>query len=122
MLIFISNQIFFFYNLYSNIFLVLVNFKQERLNVLWPSSWRQPVQWHQLLLQHLPKLQLPCGTCKVKSCNLFCLLNLLFVALDLALELVDQRLHTFMILLILITGKSELLDSALRFTEILADV
>merc|ERR1719513_224158 len=60
--------------------------------------------------------------CKVKSCNLFCLLNLLFVALDLALELVDLRLHSFMILLILITGKSELLDSALRFTEILKDV
>merc|ERR1712112_818999 len=58
--------------------------------------------------------------CKVQSGNFLCLFNLFFVALD--LELVNQSLHTLMILLILITSKCELLNRALRLAEILADV
>merc|ERR1719474_1056974 len=100
----------------------LVSFKQERLSVLWPSSWQQPVHLHQLLLQHLQERQLPFGICKVESCNLLSLLNLLLIALDLALKLVDKSLHALMVLLIFITSKCELLNSALRLAEILADI
>merc|ERR1719481_553325 len=50
------------------------------------------------------------------------LLDLLLVALNLALELVNQSLHALMVLLVLICSKGELLDGTLRFAEILANI
>merc|ERR1711962_1873674 len=50
---------------------------------------------------------------QVEGCDLLSLLKLLLVGLDLALEGVNQALHAFVVLAILITGKGQLLDAAL---------
>merc|ERR1719175_484532 len=54
--------------------------------------------------------------------NLLCFFNLFLVALDLSLKLVNQGLHTLMILLVLIRSKSQLLNGAFRLAKILADI
>merc|ERR1712130_854136 len=53
---------------------------------------------------------------KVEGSNLLSLLNLLLVGLDLALELVNQSLHAFVVLSVLLLRVGKLLDLALRLT------
>merc|ERR1712029_446147 len=59
---------------------------------------------------------------KIKGSNLLSLFNLLLVRLDLALELVNQSLHSLMILSVFILRVGKLLDLALRLAEILQAV
>merc|ERR1719471_2548920 len=59
---------------------------------------------------------------KVHGSNLLSLLNLLLVGLDLGLELVNQSLHTLVVLAILISRVSQLFDSALRLAQILLGI
>merc|ERR1711920_825453 len=59
---------------------------------------------------------------KVQGSNFYGFLNLLLVRLDLALELVNKSLHTFMVLLVLISSKGQLLDLALSLAQILGRV
>merc|ERR1719270_3222771 len=60
--------------------------------------------------------------CEVEGSNLFGLLNLLFVGLDLALELVNETLHPLMVLPVLLLGVVKLLDLALGLAEVLLAV
>merc|ERR1719348_1405130 len=57
-----------------------------------------------------------------QSCNLLRLLNLLLVGLDLALELVNQRLESLSVLAILIQSVGQFLDVSLRLAEILGGI
>merc|ERR1719394_1948139 len=59
---------------------------------------------------------------QVEGSNLLCLLNLLLVGLDLALELVNQSLHALVVLLVLVTSEGQLLDGPLGLAEVLQDV
>merc|ERR1719474_1191335 len=59
---------------------------------------------------------------KVQGSNFFGFLNLLLVRLDFALELVNKSLHTFMVLLVLISSKGQLLDLALSLAQVLGRV
>merc|ERR1719299_262134 len=56
---------------------------------------------------------------QIEGSNFFSLFNLLFVRLDLRLELINQSLHSFVVFTILIRGKLKLLDVTLRFSQIL---
>merc|ERR1719343_174955 len=60
--------------------------------------------------------------CEVESSNFFSFLNLLLVRLDLALQLIDQSLHTLVVLSVLILLISELLDLALGLTQVLLGI
>merc|ERR1719208_752397 len=62
---------------------------------------------------HLPVLG------KVQGGDLLGLLDLLLVALDLALELVDQSLHPLVVLPVLLLGVSQLLDLTLGLAKVL---
>merc|ERR1719373_719054 len=59
---------------------------------------------------------------QVEGSDLLGLLNLLLVALDLALELVNQSLHALVVLLVLVTSEGQLLDGPLGLAEVLQDV
>merc|ERR1719389_1581246 len=59
---------------------------------------------------------------KVEGGDLLSLLDLLLVALDLALQLVDQTLHPLVVLPVLLLGVGQLLDLALRLAEVLQAV
>merc|ERR1719195_1593998 len=59
---------------------------------------------------------------EVEGGDLLRLLDLLLVALDLALQLVDQGLHALVVLLVLVTGEGQLLDGPLGLAEVLQDV
>merc|ERR1719195_1313254 len=59
---------------------------------------------------------------QVEGGDLLGLLDLLLVALDLALQLVDQPLHALVVLLVLVTGEGKLLDGPLGLAEVLKDV
>merc|ERR1719471_2720630 len=59
---------------------------------------------------------------QVHGSNLLSLLDLLFVGLDLGLELVDQSLHALVVLAVLIRGVSQLLDPALRLAQVLGGI
>merc|ERR1719174_403393 len=59
---------------------------------------------------------------QVESCDLFSLLNLLLVRLDLRLKLINESLHALMVLPVLIRGISHLLDTSLRFTKVLVSI
>merc|ERR1719517_2645 len=59
---------------------------------------------------------------EVEGGDLLGLLDLLLVAPDLALQLVDQPLHALVVLLVLVTGKAQLLDGPLGLAEVLKDV
>merc|ERR1711922_30719 len=59
---------------------------------------------------------------QVKSSNLFSFLNLLLVRLDLRLKLINQSLHTLMILPVFIRSISHLLDASLRFAQVLDSI
>merc|ERR1719471_331542 len=59
---------------------------------------------------------------QVHGSNLLSLLDLLLVGLDLGLELVDQSLHTLVVLAVLIRGVSKLLDPALRLAQVLGGI
>merc|ERR1719461_2659212 len=56
---------------------------------------------------------------EVEGGDLLGLLDLLLVAPDLALQLVDQPLHALVVLLILVAGKGQLLDGPLSLAEVL---
>merc|ERR1719150_432354 len=59
---------------------------------------------------------------KVEGGDLLGLLDLLLVALDLALQLVDQPLHPLVVLPVLLLGVGQLLDLALRLAQVLQAV
>merc|ERR1712218_635812 len=59
---------------------------------------------------------------KVEGGDLLGLLDLLFVGLHLALQLVDQSLHPLVVLPVLITSEGQLLDGPLRLAEVLVDI
>merc|ERR1719389_848675 len=59
---------------------------------------------------------------QVEGGDLLGLLDLLLVALDLALELVDQTLHSLVVLPVLILGEGKLLDLTLGLAEVLQAV
>merc|ERR1711983_147118 len=59
---------------------------------------------------------------KVHSSNLLSFLNLLLVRLDLGLELINQSLHALMVLAVLVSRVSQLLDSALRLAQVLLGI
>merc|ERR1712131_302729 len=59
---------------------------------------------------------------KVEGGNLLGLLDLLLVGLDLALELVDQSLHPFLVLLVLVDGVGQFLHVSLGLAEILLGI
>merc|ERR1711994_979334 len=59
---------------------------------------------------------------QVEGGDLLGLLDLLLVALDLALKLVDESLHALVVLLVLVTGEGQLLDRPLGLAEVLQDV
>merc|ERR1719188_798188 len=59
---------------------------------------------------------------QVEGSDLLCLLNLLLVGLDLALELVNEALHALVVLLVLISSEGELLDGSLSLAEVLEDI
>merc|ERR1712083_1207427 len=63
------------------------------------------------LLLSLPEL------CQVESCDLFSLLYLLLVSLDLSLELCSELRHTVLVLPIFPLGKGELFALALSSLE-----
>merc|ERR1719333_2063997 len=56
---------------------------------------------------------------EVEGGDLLGLLDLLLVAPDLALQLVDQPLHALVVLLVLVTGEGQLLDGPLGLAEVL---
>merc|ERR1719220_503127 len=57
--------------------------------------------------------------CQVKSSNFLSFLNLLFVGLDLSLELINECLHALVVLSVLILLVGKLLDLALRLSQVL---
>merc|ERR1712168_1622150 len=59
---------------------------------------------------------------QVEGGDLLGLLNLLLVGLHLALQLVNQGLHSLVVLAILIGSKAQLLDGPLGLAEVLGDV
>merc|ERR1719189_3244774 len=59
---------------------------------------------------------------QVEGGDLLGLLDLLLVALDLALQLVDEGLHALVVLAVLITLEGELLDLALALPQVLLGV
>merc|ERR1719394_15120 len=59
---------------------------------------------------------------QVEGGDLLGFLNLLLVALDLALELVNQSLHALVVLLVLVSSKGEFLDGSLSLAEVLQDI
>merc|ERR1719159_1226315 len=59
---------------------------------------------------------------EVEGGDLLGLLDLLLVALNLALQLVNQRLHALVVLLVLVTIEGQLLDGPLSLAEVLQDV
>ena len=59
---------------------------------------------------------------QVQGGDLLCLLNLLLVGLDLALELVNQSLHPLLVLLVLVDGVGKLLDTTLRLAQVFGSV
>merc|ERR1712170_195060 len=59
---------------------------------------------------------------QVEGSNFLSLLNLLLVRLDLSLQLVNQGLHTLMVLAVLISSKSQLLDAAFRLAQVLLGI
>merc|ERR1719481_2194264 len=65
---------------------------------------------------HLPVLG------KVEGGNLLSLLDLLLVGLHLALQLLDQALHPFVVLPVLLLSVGQLLDLALRPAEVLLGI
>merc|ERR1739845_322868 len=59
---------------------------------------------------------------QIESSNFFGLFNLLLVSFDLGLKLINQSLHAFMILSVLISSISQLFNSSLRFAKILGRI
>merc|ERR1719422_386292 len=59
---------------------------------------------------------------QVEGGNLLGFLDLLLVALDLALELVNQALHALVVLLVLVSSEGEFLDGSLSLAEVLQDI
>ena len=59
---------------------------------------------------------------QVEGGDLLGLLNLLLVGLDLALELVDQSLHSLVVLPVLVLLVGQLLDPALRLPHVLLSI
>merc|ERR1740131_517795 len=59
---------------------------------------------------------------KVESSNLLSLLDLLLVGLHLALQLVDQSLHSFVIFLVLVGRENQFLDASLRLPQVLGHI
>merc|ERR1719195_707452 len=59
---------------------------------------------------------------EVEGGDLLGLLDLLLVALDLALQLVDEPLHALVVLLVLVPGEGQFLDGPLGLAEVLQDV
>merc|ERR1719422_2879270 len=59
---------------------------------------------------------------QVEGSDLLGLLNLLLVALDLTLELVNQSLHALVVLLVLVSSEGEFLDGSLSLAEVLQDI
>merc|ERR1719270_978628 len=59
---------------------------------------------------------------KVHGSNFLSLLNPLLVRLDLGLKLINQTLHALMVLAVLISRVSQLLDSALRLAQVLLGI
>lgn len=55
-------------------------------------------------------------------CNTYGLLDLPLVRLDLLLQFVDQILHTFVVLAVLVALEAQLLDPALGFPQVLLRV
>merc|ERR1712051_836858 len=59
---------------------------------------------------------------QIQGSNFFGFFDLLLVALDLALKSINQSLHTFMVLTILISSECQLLDTPFRASEILLSI
>merc|ERR1712083_682792 len=59
---------------------------------------------------------------EVEGGNFFSFFNLLLVALDLALELVDKGLHAFVVLAVLVSLEGELLDLPLPLPQVLLGI
>merc|ERR1719189_1539099 len=59
---------------------------------------------------------------QVKGSDLLSLLDLLLVALDLALELVDEGLHALVVLAVLVSLEGQLLDLALALPQVLLGI
>merc|ERR1719281_1095795 len=59
---------------------------------------------------------------QVQGGDLLGLLDLLLVAPDLALQLVNEALHPLVVLLVLVTSEGELLDGPLSLAEVLHNI
>merc|ERR1711884_878358 len=59
---------------------------------------------------------------QVEGSNFFGFFNLLLISLDFSLKLVNQDLHSFVVLSVLIASKSQLLDVSLRLSQVLMGI
>merc|ERR1711997_1220137 len=59
---------------------------------------------------------------QVEGSNFFGFFNLLLVSLDFSLKLVNQDLHSFVVLSVLIASKSQLLDMSFRLSQVLMGI
>merc|ERR1719322_1646424 len=59
---------------------------------------------------------------QVESSNFFGFFNLFLISLNFSLKLVNQDLHSFVVLSILIASKCQLLDMSLRLSQVLMSI